>query len=151
MTRKGIEYLVNKICLTQGEVSDERVEAFKEKIGELPYLENVVIRHYINKQDYAHVAKVLDVTEDYVKYQFRKAIRHLRTPDRYYAMMLGLEGRKKQLDNHEGFILIPYARSLLRQLIPYSGTDSCIWKNSRRLLKMCLNVSRTSRVSASMA
>lgn len=102
MTRKGMEFLINKVCLTQGKVSNERIQAFESKLKELPYLENVVLRHYTNKQDLTHVAKVLDVSEDYAKRQFRKAIRHLHTPDRYYSLMLGLEGRANQLENHKG-------------------------------------------------
>lgn len=106
MRKEGIKKLVNEICVTYGEVSDERIKAFEKKVSELRYLENAVLRHLANGTSIDTVAKILEVSPNYVRYQRRKAIRHMRTPDRYYSLMLGVEGREKMLEQHEGETLI---------------------------------------------
>lgn len=104
--RKGYGELVNKVCLTSGPVNKERTQALEKALSELPYLENVCLRHLANGCGYATVAKILDVTVPYVKHQEKKAIRHLRAPRRYYSILLGEKNYEKKLGNHEGKVLI---------------------------------------------
>lgn len=106
MRRKGAKELINKICITSGEVTKEQEDALENMMKELPYLENVCLRHRANGMSYAQVAKILEITPAYVKYQERKAIRHLRSPKRYYSILLGEKKYSEKLENHSGSKLI---------------------------------------------
>ena len=106
MKKDGVAKLINEICLTRGDVSEERIKAYEVKVRELRYLENVCMRHLAYGSTIEHVARALEVSPKYVRYQKRKAIRHMRTPDRYYSLLLGLKGRQKMLEEHKGTVRV---------------------------------------------
>lgn len=106
MRRKGAKDLINKICITQGDVTEEQEQALENMMKELPYLENVCLRHIANGCDYKKVGQILDIPVAYVKYQERKGIRHLRAPKRYYSILLGEKAYAEKLENHKGEHLI---------------------------------------------
>lgn len=94
--------LINKICVTTGDVSKERIEAFNEVIHGLTYLEHAVIVHYANSGSLKTVAKYLELPVNYCRKQFNKAIRHLRAPKNYYRLLLGDVGYQDWLLNPIG-------------------------------------------------
>lgn len=106
MLRAKVGDIINKVCLTTGEVSEVRRKAFEGMLSELRYLENACIRHLANGCSYERVGKILEIPVSYVKYQERKAIRHLRSPKRYYTLLLGSEEYAKKLESHTGVISV---------------------------------------------
>lgn len=102
MTRRFADKIINEVCTTRGTVSRERLAEFEEVINELPYLEQACIKHLANGCTYETVGKILEVPVSYVKRQRKKAIRHMRTPSRYYRLLLGSEKYRYMLDNHTG-------------------------------------------------
>ncbi len=106
MLRAKVKDIINKVCLTEGEVSEERRNEFEGVLSELRYLENACIRHLANGSSYERVGKILEIPVSYVKYQERKAIRHMRSPRRYYTLLLGKEEYEKRLESHSGVISV---------------------------------------------
>lgn len=106
MIRANVNKVINKICLTRGEVGQERAKMFEPLIQELPFAENACMRHLANGCSYETVAKILEVPVSYVKKQERKAIRHLRAPRRYYLLLLGKDNYEYLMENHHGSIRI---------------------------------------------
>lgn len=102
MRRAGCKELINKICLTKGDVKQEQVDALCEIMKELPYLEYAYLRHTIYGMQRDRIAKILEVPKSYLRDVERKAIRHLRTPHRYYSILMGTENYKKYLEKHVG-------------------------------------------------
>lgn len=94
--------IINKVCLTQGEVSKERKAAFEKVLQELPYLEHTCVKFLTDGSSYKTVSKILEVPVSLVKKIERKAVRHLRKPDRFYRLMMGEEKYAEWSKIHEG-------------------------------------------------
>lgn len=106
MRKAGKADLVKKVLLFEKEVDKETEVALIKAMDELTYLEHTVLRHLANGTTYERVGKILEVPEKYVKYQEKKAIRHLRAPLRYYRIFYGNAKYESIKDKHYGEKLI---------------------------------------------
>lgn len=102
MKSKDKKKYIDKVCLSDVQMTKELEKSFDNIVKKLPYLEQACIRHLANGCTYGTVSKMLEVPIAYVKYQERKAIRHLRRPEYYYTLTLGEAKYKEMLENHTG-------------------------------------------------
>ncbi len=102
--RRYTAAVINEVCLTQGKVSKDRLEVFEDVVKELPYWESAVIRHFAGCGSAQRCANILDVPLSYYRRQYKKAIRHLRAPLRYYRLLLGDRKYNDWLENPKGTI-----------------------------------------------
>lgn len=106
MRKAGEKDLVKKVTLVDKVVSHEVSVALKKCMEQLPYLEQAVLNHLGNGTTYEIVGKILGVSPSYVKYQEKKAIRHLRAPRRYYRILKGDTGYELTKDVHTGTTMV---------------------------------------------
>ena len=104
--KAGERDLVKKVLLIDKEVDAETSKALRESMQELAYLEQAVLNHSGNGTSYETVAKMLEVPVRYVKYQEKKAIRHLRCPRRYYRILKGDAIYQATKDEHYGEVMV---------------------------------------------
>lgn len=102
MRKAGEKELIKKILLVEKEVTPDRHKALLISMENLQYLEQAVLQHLGNGTSYETVGKMLEVPVSYVKYQERKAIRHLRAPKKYYRILLGNKEYEETFDVHHG-------------------------------------------------
>ena len=73
------------------EITQEQIDAFDQLAKELDYSETVVLKHLYRKHNFGMVARILDVPISYVRKKYKRAIRRLKAPIKYYKILMGLE------------------------------------------------------------
>lgn len=104
MRKAEMEYLCERVLLIKHDVTSDVEKAVDTCLKELPTIEQTVLKHYCRNKDFKLTGKILELPPKYIRYQYKKAIRHLRAPRRYYRMLLGDVEYNRNCNMHYGFI-----------------------------------------------
>lgn len=103
MRKAEMEYLCKEVLLKKHVISDDVARAVENCLAELPTIEQTVLKHYSRNNDFKMTGKVLELPPAYVRYHYKKAIRHMRAPRRYYRLLLGETEYNRSCNMHYGF------------------------------------------------
>lgn len=98
-----MEYLCKKVLLKDHVVTDDVEKAVNVCMAELSTIEQTVVKHYVRNNDFKVTGKILELPPSYVRRIYKKAIRHLRAPKRYYRISLGNVEYMRTCNMHHGF------------------------------------------------